>query len=133
MRQTSRGLPSTCSSCGVDCVGQWYAEHDDAARAGKGFCASCAGVEQSTPAQPSVDEQERKRLADFAQKLHDEAIEDAERDAQPVEPETLDAVELDEQRARDAAVLVDNPQGGPNAINLGTGTSARRQPRKGRG
>lgn len=42
--ETHLGLPNTCFKCGEPIPeGQpWYAEHEDAARAGLGLCAACA-------------------------------------------------------------------------------------------
>jgi len=42
MIQTAIGLPNTCSQCGKRCAGQWWAEHEDAARSGAGLCDECA-------------------------------------------------------------------------------------------
>lgn len=50
MIQTSVGLPNTCSRCGKRCTGQWWAEHEDAARAGAGLCDGCA--QPAVPAAP---------------------------------------------------------------------------------
>jgi hypothetical protein len=68
MIKTRAGLPNTCSQCGTPCVEEWYAIHVDAALAGAGLCAMCAGVEPvslaareaatnppaQSPAQPTV-------------------------------------------------------------------------------
>lgn len=62
MIKTQRGLPNTCSKCGRKVTAQegWYAEHDDAARAGLGVCADCAGVpgeaENAAPETPPAED-----------------------------------------------------------------------------
>ena len=41
--KTSLGLPNTCSKCGKPIEGdEWFAENEDFARAGIGYCADCA-------------------------------------------------------------------------------------------
>ena len=45
MAETTVGLPNTCCQCGADPGPAWYAANDDAALAGQGTCAACAGVE----------------------------------------------------------------------------------------
>ena len=42
MIQTKRGLPNTCSGCGKGPLLSWWAETEDHARAGIGYCAQCA-------------------------------------------------------------------------------------------
>jgi hypothetical protein len=58
MIQTAIGLPNTCSRCGRRCTGEWWAEHEDAARAGAGLCDGCASVPPVLPevvcAQPAA-------------------------------------------------------------------------------
>jgi hypothetical protein len=49
MIKTAVGLPNTCSRCGRRCTGEWWAEHEDAARSGTGLCDECA-----QPAAPAV-------------------------------------------------------------------------------
>ena len=44
MIKTAVGLPNTCSRCGRRCTGEWWAEHEDAARSGTGLCDECASV-----------------------------------------------------------------------------------------
>lgn len=42
MTETAKGLPNTCHDCGQPAGPVWYAEHEDAARAGGGVCRDCA-------------------------------------------------------------------------------------------
>lgn len=42
MIETTRGLPNTCHDCGKPAGPTWWAEHEDAARAGGGVCRVCA-------------------------------------------------------------------------------------------
>lgn len=39
MITTSKGLPNTCFVCGKPAGDEWYAEHEDGARSGSGFCS----------------------------------------------------------------------------------------------
>jgi len=41
MKQTSAGLPNTCSRCGQPAGEQWWAENDEQAQAGQGVCDTC--------------------------------------------------------------------------------------------
>jgi hypothetical protein len=53
MIQTAVGLPNRCSRCGKSCTGQWWAEHEDAARSGAGLCDGCAHpAAQAAPDRP---------------------------------------------------------------------------------
>lgn len=42
MIETVKGLPNTCHDCGQPAGPVWWAEHEDAARAGGGVCRPCA-------------------------------------------------------------------------------------------
>lgn len=54
--ETRVGLPNTCSKCGKDPGGSWFAPNEDVAQAGGGLCASCAGQKQQLPAVEPTNE-----------------------------------------------------------------------------
>lgn len=58
MIETIRGLPNTCSKCRAPRTREegWYAEHVDAARAGRGLCPACAGQEESPKTTEPVED-----------------------------------------------------------------------------
>ncbi len=41
MNRTTVGLPNSCSSCGKPQGKTWFAENDDLARSGQGYCSTC--------------------------------------------------------------------------------------------
>lgn len=41
MIETQRGLPNTCTRCGCGPLTTWWAETEDHARAGMGYCWAC--------------------------------------------------------------------------------------------
>lgn len=43
--QTTAGLPNRCTQCGAGPLTTWWAETDDHARSGIGYCDKCAQVE----------------------------------------------------------------------------------------
>lgn len=62
MIETKQGLPNTCWQCGEKPGETWFAEHEDAARSGKGRCRSCAFPEPEPDGQepdgqePGIDD-----------------------------------------------------------------------------
>ena len=42
LTQTKAGLPNSCAACGVAIRDLWYAENEDAARSGRGYCEADA-------------------------------------------------------------------------------------------
>lgn len=53
---TRAGLPNSCSDCGapVDPSEGWFAEHDDAARAGDALCGTCHARAEGNPVEKVV-------------------------------------------------------------------------------
>ena len=44
LTKTTVGIPNSCCVCGKLQHVAWYAEHDDLARSGQGYCPKDAGV-----------------------------------------------------------------------------------------
>lgn len=58
MIETHLGLPNTCSRCGRPAGPTWWADTVDAARAGQGLCADCAGAVPKKRAPDAVSAEE---------------------------------------------------------------------------
>lgn len=61
MRETTAGLPNTCSRCGRDPGPSWYAASEDAALAGQGVCADCHAPSPSAAPDPEPPSVPRRR------------------------------------------------------------------------
>lgn len=59
--ETRAGLPNTCTECGTLIADTWHAPTLDAARAGQGRCADCAGVKPATPTSQEADHADHNR------------------------------------------------------------------------
>lgn len=53
LQETAVGLPNTCAGCAATPGATWWAQNDDQARAGQGFCPTCAGKVPEAP-KPTV-------------------------------------------------------------------------------
>ena len=76
MKQTTVGLPNTCSQCGQLAEPHWYAPNEDAARAGAGICESCKNPAPKKPAKeekPKKPEAKESKEAETSKELEGEA------------------------------------------------------------